>query len=382
MRIVHVYNWLHARNGGTPRVIRGLCAEMQRMGHEIRLVTSDRRGAHEVDAFLGEHLRPLPRRWVARPRFFLPIATRFALTEALAGADVAHLHGLWPTAPTVASQICRQRKVPYVFAPHDCLHGSALSHRPLRKIAGRHLLGWGRCVARADALHLLNQDEARAATWRLPRRVEVIPNGVFPEAFGRPPVSFRATLPRLGEAPYVLFLSRLLASKGCDRLIRAFAWLARAKPRVQLVVAGPNAGQRAVVERLVGEAGLGERVHFVGMLDGARKLAALHEAAVYCLPSRHEGFSIGILEAMACARPVVVTRECHFPQVADARCGLVVERGDHPAELGAALSRVLADPAASEAMGRRGRALVRQDFTWARAAERMVDLYRSIIRQR
>ena len=350
------------------------------MGHEVRLVTSDRRGAREVDAFLRLHLSALPRRWIARPKFFVPIATRSTLNEALAGADVAHLHGLWPVAPMLASQVCRSRGVPYVFAPHGCLNHAALAHKPLRKLAGRYILGYGRCVARADALHLSNAHEARTARWRLPRRVELIPNGVFADDFDRRDVCFRDSVPKLGDAPYVLFLSRLLESKGCDRLVAAFASLANANRTAHLVLAGPDAGHRSTVERMVAAAGLRGRVHVVGMFDEAHKLAALHEAAAYCLPSRHEGFSIGILEAMACGRPVVITRECYFPRVATEGCGLVVEDGDDPAELAAALAHVLDDRQGAEAMGRRARDLICAEYTWARVAKRTVDLYQSLRR--
>ena len=94
LTIVHVYNWLDPTNGGPPRVIAGLAAGQQRLGHEVRLVSSDPPGDAAVDAFLHDYMETPPRRWVVRPKFLVPIRTLPALWEATRGADVAHLHGL------------------------------------------------------------------------------------------------------------------------------------------------------------------------------------------------------------------------------------------------------------------------------------------------
>lgn len=374
LTIVHVYNWLDPTNGGPPRVVAGLAAGQQRLGHEVRLVSSDRAGDPEVEAFLREYMRSPPRRWVVRPKFFLPVRSFPALWEALRGADVAHLHGLWPPAPMLASQVCRLKRIPYVMAPHGSLHGAALMQKPGRKLFARWVLGWGPYVRHAAALHVLNADEAEGARWfRLPKRVEVIPNGVFAEHFtdGPPPGTFRASLPELGDAPYVLFLSRLHWSKGCDLLGEAFARLAAERPDVHLVAIGPDQGGRALVEQHIRE-----RVHFTGEVNGPRKHAAIRECAVFFLPSRHEGFSMAITEAMAWGRPVVISEQCHFPLVADAGCGRVTPL--EPAAFADALAGLLADSAEAEACGARGRDLVLSRFTWPEIAQQTVDLYRSL----
>jgi len=377
LRIVHVYNWLDPTNGGPPRVVAGLAAGQQRLGHEVRFVSSDRADSPELDAFLRDYLPELPPRWVVRPKFFVPIRSFPALWSALEGADVAHLHGLWPPAPMLASQMCRLRGIPYVFAPHGSLHGAALRQKPLRKLVGRWLLGWGRYVSGAAALHVLNADEAHGATgFRLPKRVSVIPNGVFAEHFesGSAEGAFRASIPGLGDAPYVLFLSRLHWSKGCDLLGETFARLAAANPEVHLVAIGPDQGGAGLLR--AGARGFLDRVHVTGEIRGSRKDDAVRECAAFFLPSRHEGFSIAVTEALAWGRPVVISDACHFPLVAEVGCGHVAPL-DPPA-FADALGGLLADPEAAEAMGRRGRELVLERFTWPEIAAQTIDLYRSL----
>lgn len=383
LRIAHVYNWLDPAIGGPPRVIVGLAAGQQRMGHEVVLISSDRPGAAPVEALLRAHLSPVPPRTTVRPKFFRAVLNRGRLRRALRGADIAHLHGIWPPVSLLASQICRGLGIPYVLAPHGSLHGSALRERPLRKIVGMWALGYGEMVRQAAAIHALNDEERQGASWvTLPDRVEVIPNGVFPEAFERRPApgTFRVGRPGLGDAPYVLFLSRLHPGKGLDLLGDAFAQVARARPDVHLVVAGDDHGARADLEVRAARHGYGARLHLVGRLDGEQKDAAFCDAAVYCLPSRHEGFSMAITEALAWGRPVVITATCHFPQVGEEGCGVVTALD--PDELAAGLLRVLGEPAAGEAMGARGRDLVLRRYTWPAIAARTTDLYRSILEGR
>src|SRR5207253_6602065 len=108
--------------------------------------------------------------------------------------------------------------------------------------------------------------------------------------------------------PYILFLSRLHMKKGLDVLAEAFRTIAAKRSGVHLVVAGPDDGARADFVNRIEAAKLNDRVHLVGSLHGSEKWAALQGAACFVLPSRQEGFSVAILEALASRTSVVVTQ--------------------------------------------------------------------------
>uniref|UniRef100_UPI003F825CC6 glycosyltransferase n=1 Tax=Shinella sumterensis TaxID=1967501 RepID=UPI003F825CC6 len=106
---------------------------------------------------------------------------------------------------------------------------------------------------------------------------------------------------------------------------------------------------------------------------GDIKLKAFAAAACFCLPSRQEGFSIAITEALACGTPVVITDACHFPEVAAAGAGAVVSLD--PMEIATAVIDVLSHPLAATAKGYKGRRLVFENYTWPQIARRTISLY-------
>ena len=173
----------------------------------------------------------------------------------------------------------------------------------------------------------------------------------------------------------MLFLSRLHTKKGLDILAQAFVLLAGSYPYVDLVVAGPDGGARDAFVTLVDQLGIEDRVHLTGPLYCNGKLRALVDASCFCLPSRQEGFSVAITEAMACGLPVVVSDACHFPEVKSAHAGAVVSLD--PAEVASALAGILDNPAMASIMGRNGQRLVRENYTWPRIAEQTIQGYQS-----
>lgn len=381
MKILHVVRTLDPAEGGPPQVAVRLAAAQAARGHEIHLLYYARTDSLER---VGAQLASVPHRDLLH---FHPVAdpgllerlsgwrARASLHRLVTAVDFVHIHGLWGPILYAASQAAQRSRVRYCFRPAGMLDPWSLAQSGWKKRAAL-LAGYRRALDRAAFIHVLNEDERRLIQpLGLGAPAVVLPNGVFFEELLPLPDAgtFRARHPALGNAPFVLFLSRLHYKKGLDVLAQAFALLAARRSDVRLVVAGPDEGARGDFQARVSGHGVTDRVHVVGPLYGRQKLAAFVDAACFCLPSRQEGFSVAIIEALACARPVVISQACHFPEVAQTGAGRIVTLD--PAAVAAALEQTLADPAAARRAGDAGAGLVRERYTWDAVAERCLALY-------
>jgi glycosyltransferase involved in cell wall biosynthesis len=116
-------------------------------------------------------------------------------------------------------------------------------------------------------------------------------------------------------------------------------------------------------------------VTWLGHIDGERARQVWGAADGFILPSYSEGFSMAVLEALACRLPVVITTACHFPELAAADGGIVVEPTVGGVTCGL---HELLDRSASEraVLGKNGRALVERDYTWSQQGRRLANVYR------
>jgi glycosyltransferase involved in cell wall biosynthesis len=164
-----------------------------------------------------------------------------------------------------------------------------------------------------------------------------------------------------------------------DLLVQAFAALARERPDLHLVVAGPDDdGWGEQVRAWAREEQVLDRVTFTGMLLGDAKLAVLRDAEIFALPSYSENFGIAVVEALACGLPVVISDKVNiWREIAAARAGVVVPCAVAP--LAAALAAVLDDAAARQEMADRGRRLAQGSFSWDQIAMRLVEGYHKVI---
>lgn len=381
IRVLHVSSSMEAAAGGPPMAVTRLAAAQAALGCAVTLATY---APPDGMATVIPGMRASPGggrvelcliALGGRGERFFGGGARQVLRELIPRHDIVHLAGLWEPLLNVAAGEARRAGVPYAVAPHGMLDPWALSQKRLKK-----QLAWAARVKGmangAAFIHVLNRAERkRMAPMNLTPPAEIIPNGIFLEDFEGmpPPDEFHEQHPELRGEPYVFFLGRLHVVKGLDVLAEAFARVVERHRRpIRLVVAGPDGGYRAEFERRVRELGVAERVHLVGALWGREKMAALAGAIAYCQPSRQEGFSVSITEALASGLPCVVSEECRYPEVAEVGAGQVVELTSDAVAQG--LLAVLGYPDRA-GMGALGKALVSAAYTWPIVARRSIEVY-------
>jgi glycosyltransferase involved in cell wall biosynthesis len=303
---------------------------------------------------------------------------RAALVPLIPLFDWVYLHSVWDPISKAGADVAQKFAKPYFILLNGMLDPWSLAQRSLKKKLAL-ALGYRRMLDRAAALHLGNfQEQELIRPLKLKSPGVIIPNGVNLEEMQPRPSggTFRKLFPQVGAGPYVLFLGRLHHKKGLDILASAFAILAKEDKTVRLVVAGPDDGARADFEKRIIAAKIADRVHLVGPLYGESKLAAYVDAACFCLPSRQEGFSVAVLEALALGAPVVITEGVHFPEIQSAGAGKVVDL-DGPA-VAIALKQIISDPLARERMGDAGQQLIAAKYTWQKVAEQSLTAFEQL----
>lgn len=382
--------------GGPPAVVAALLAYLPETGVEGAVVCYDGwpgDGSRErVEAMLKSLPRP-----VASPRWLPPLTRGEVLTASVArrqlptlldDAEVVHIHGIWDAICLAAATTARRLGLPYVISTHGMLEPWAVEGQgrlPRLKKWLRWRLGWRAMLENAAAIHDYRPGPLAVLGHRLPTAVEVIANGIVPPqpsaagnsqaAVARGWATLTARHPALAGRRVLLSLGRLSVQKGTDTLAEAFAAVARQVPDVVLVLAGADYGLGAMLRRR--HAGLlsSSRLVMPGAVLGEEKSALLARAEGFVLPSRHEGFSVAALEAMAAALPCVLSSACHFPEAEQAGAAWTVPPDD-PAVLAETLCRLLALPMEARAdMGRRGRELVLRHYTWPDIARRYAAWY-------
>ncbi|HOT33751.1 MAG TPA: glycogen synthase [Rhodoglobus sp.] len=196
------------------------------------------------------------------------------------------------------------------------------------------------------------------------------------------------------DRPSVVFVGRITRQKGLPYLLRAAALL---PPEVQLVLcAGAPDTPEILAEVQAGVAALQAERSGVVWLDtllSQHELSAvLTQATTFVCPSVYEPLGIVNLEAMACSAPVVGTATGGIPEVVDDGVtgrlvpieqlqdgtGTPVDPDRFVADLAAALTEVVSDPAAAKRMGEAGRLRAERDFSWTTIAERTTEIYRGL----
>lgn len=213
---------------------------------------------------------------------------------------------------------------------------------------------------------------------RAGRRTDVIPSGVDTDVF-RPPVAVADGKRRLGiaaERPIIGTVGRLEPRKGTATLLAAFAALrggGRHDAALVIVGDGPLRTELAAeAQRL----GITPHVQFLG--DRGEVLGVLEALDVFVLPSRTEGMSNALLEAMATARPVVATAVGGTPEVvAEGASGLLVP-ADEPATMAAAITRLLDDAALAARLGAAARQTVEARYGAKSMVRRLEAVYAAV----
>ena len=352
--------------------------------------------------------------------------------EDLKEFDLVHIHGIWDPRLHNVAKMCRAAKVPYIIAPRGMLEPWSLKQKWLKKRIARFLYQ-DKDLKCAAALHATAESEAeqfRKLGFRNP--VVISPNGV------NLPKEEEVRGQELGvrsQERRVLFVSRMHPKKGVLELVEAWGRLGVRSQ--ELGVSKGDRGQElgvrdwvvelvytlngefereyeAKVKARILELGMSYQdtdgsihkpeiekssnsdVHlhlssspnfiFTGPLNDDAKWDAYDRADLFVLPTYSENFGIVVAEALWVGVPVITTKGTPWSELEEYKCGKWIDlpaEGSNPSTWEALDEALVSVMAMSDAergeMGKRGKRLVEEKYTWEAVCKAMVDGYKKLL---
>ena len=352
-------------DAGVARCVSDLVADQVARGWEVSV-------ACPLDGWLDDEVLRLGARhchWLASrspgPRVFGEIAR---LRRILSSVDpqVVHLHS---SKAGLAGRLALRGKLPTLFQPH------AWSFEAADGVVRTSAVAWERLSARwahfvvcvSDAERQRGIDNGIAGKWR------VVPNGVDLAAFSEASAADRAEARgrlELSDGPLVVCIGRLSRQKGQDVLLAGWPAVLARVPEAQLALVGEGPDEDSL------RAGAPDRVHFAGQRDDVQDWLAA--ADIVAMPSRWEGQSISLLEALARGRSVVASDVDGAREAIGDDAGAVVPVGDKTA-LADAIAERLLDPRPAEREGRAGRSRVERNHDLKQTTAKIAQLYSELL---
>src|SRR5580658_4657541 len=219
-----------------------------------------------------------------------------------------------------------------------------------------------------------------------PDKVVTIPNGIEIEKLAAAGgcAAMRHSLRLEDASPLIVTVGHIRRVKGYDVLLRAAAEVCRAYPKATFLIVGSVQEQDCDrnLQDLVRQFNLVRNVRFLGKMENERVWSLLKLCDVFCQPSRSEGMSNALLEAMGCGLPCVATAVGGTPEVLeDGRTGYIIPNEDHQAAANRILA-LLGDPERARTMGRMARCVAEERFSAQSMITNMVDRYDQLLEAR
>ncbi|MFA7676590.1 MAG: glycosyltransferase family 4 protein [Candidatus Omnitrophota bacterium] len=387
LRIAHLHWGFPPIIGGVETHLTILLPQLVSGGHKVSLLTGAVEGVKGSYKYQGVEISRTPLmdlNWLyKRGLQGLEEEVRRVFSAFLDKntPDVVHAHNMHYFSQIhtkMLDSMCKERKIPLVLTAHNVWDELLFLELTLK-------INWAHIIA---VSHFIKKEIIGVGVDD--RKITVVHHGIDQEKF-QPGVSTEGVLksyPQLKGKRIVFHPARIGLAKGCDTSIKAINLVIQMFPDVMLVLAGSKniidwGGSQqkdiAYMVNLIEHFGLKDKV-LIDMysLDEVKELYELSEICLY--PSTgSEPFGLTMLEAMAMAKPMVVTNAGGMPEVIkDGINGFIVSVRDFEA-LAAKISQLLEDSKLKRRFGYTGRQIVESQYTKQKVTQDTIAVYRKVL---
>lgn len=337
MKILNIIASMDPVSGGTSQGLRNIIPALQSIGVDNEVLCFDDPASKfiEKDNFITHAIGP------AKGPYGYSKNLRPWLLENFSRFDAVIIQGVWlhnsfGTFSAWKAYKKSNKSAPKLFLmTHGMLDPYFQKAKERRVKAIRNWLFWklfeNKVVNGIDGMLFTCQEELLLARQTFtpynPKRELNVGYGIpmVPEFNTTMKIAFEGKCPDLVNTPYLLFISRVHPKKGVDILIKAYLQLKKSHDLPALVIAGPGLDTQYGKEMLE-LAGNGNNIFFPGMISGNSKWGAFYGCEAFILPSHQENFGIAVVEAMACSKPVIISRQVNiWREISDGQGGVIID---------------------------------------------------------
>ncbi len=389
MKILHVAHFFYPclSAGGVVNASYQI-AKMQARDNSVKVISSDAckerlkfeesRYDVDIDGIKVDYFKNISNRFKLATMLDTPIGAIFRIKNQIRDFDVVHVHEHRQTLSIIACYFARRYGIPYVVQAH----GSVLpffQKEGLKNIFDK-VFGFKILHGASKVFALTEVEKEQYLKMGVEEdRIEIVPLGINIEEYSDLPEEgiFREKFNISKDDKLIIFIGRVHEIKGLDLLIDAFKELADSEDDVKLAIVGPDDGYMDALNLRIAECDLSDKVIVTGPLYKSEKQEALVDCDLFVMPSKYESFTTSGLEAMACGKPLVLTKNNHIHDWADGSVGLACD--DDKMSLKDAMTEVLFDEELSKKFGMNGRRLIQEKYNWDMINEQILNIYESII---
>lgn len=400
MKILHVAHFFYPclSAGGVVNASYQI-ASNQSKDNDVKVISSDSckerlkfpngRYDVDVDGIKVDYFKNLSNGFKLKTMLDTPLAAPFKIRKDIKDYDIVHIHEHRQTLAIIASYFARKNNIPYIVQAH----GSVLPFfqkeglkNLFDKVFGFKILHNASCVfalteVEKEQYLKMGVDE---------ERIEIVPLGINLEEYENLPSfgKFRSKFNIAENDKLILFVGRIHEIKGLGLLIGAFNDLINQNYEknsledtgghsIKLAIVGPDDGYLTELEDKIKEYSLEENVIITGPLYKEEKQEALVDCDLFVMTSKYESFTTSGLEAMACSKPLVLTKNNHIHDWVDGNVGLACE--DNKDSLREAIEKVLFDEELSQIFAENGRKLINEKYNWDIINYQILEIYRKFL---
>lgn len=389
MKILHVvptfYPCLSA--GGVVNAVYQLARKQVQEGNDVSVFTTDgckepmnlkKRYGVDVDGVKTYYFKNLSNYLKNKLTIDTPYALPFKLRSEIKNYDIVHIHEHRHSLAIAASHYAIKNNIPYVLQTH----GSVLPFFQKEKMKEIFDKIWGfKILHEASKVFALTDIEKKQYLKMgvKEENIEIVPLGINLEEYNNLPQkgNFRQKYNINDNDKLLLFVGRIHKIKGLDLLIESFSILNQNNENLKLSIVGPDDGFLDDLNKIIEKVNMTQNIIITGALYDEDKKEAIIDCDIFVMPSQYESFTTSGLEAMACERPIVLTKNNHIHEWVNENVGLSCEYMKE--DLSNKIEKLLKTPELVESYGKNGMREIKEKYNWDSIEKHIKRIYEEVI---